>query len=132
MFSDTRKVFAIAGMIVATGITVVELTRSAAQAEGTQSYAASRVASVFEVVATMPEVEPVRVPMATKGDLPVPFGCTGIEADAQAECMDVAYEVPSEPSIVVESRYGNTSTLTRMDAMTIAEAAAAERVRRSE
>ncbi len=132
MFSDTKKAFAIAGMIVATGVTAVELARSPAQAEGTHSYAAARVDAAFAVVSSMPDVEPVRVPMATKGDLEVPLGCTGISADAQAECMDVAYEVPSAPSIVVESRYGNTSILTRMDAMTIAEAAAAERVRRSQ
>ena len=35
--------------------------------------------------------------------------------------MDVAYEVPSEPSIVVESRFDNGSTLMRMDAMTVAD-----------
>jgi hypothetical protein len=34
--------------------------------------------------------------------------------------MDVAYEVPSEPSVVVETREGTTSTLLRMDAMTLA------------
>ncbi len=34
--------------------------------------------------------------------------------------MDVAYETESEPSIVVETRVGSTSTLMRMDAMTMA------------
>ena len=37
-------------------------------------------------------VAPVRVPMAMKGDLPVPLGCAGVSGDAQDECMDVAYE----------------------------------------
>ena len=35
--------------------------------------------------------------------------------------MDVAYEVPSEPSIVLESRFANGSTLTRLDSMTLAD-----------
>lgn len=119
MITETKKAFAIAALIVATGVATVEITRSPAQAE-TMSYAASRIDAAFQVAATMPPVALVRVPMAVKGDLPVPLGCIGIAGDAQAECMDVAYEVPSEPSIVVETRSGNTSTLMRMDAMTIA------------
>jgi uncharacterized membrane-anchored protein len=121
MTIGTKRAFAVAALIVATGITAVELTRSSAQAESTTAYATSRVATAFDLVAAMPPVEPLRVPMATKGDLPVPLGCLGIPAEAQAECMDAAYEVPSEPSIVVETRYGNTSTLMRMDAMTVAD-----------
>lgn len=126
MITDTKKVFAIAAIIVATGVTAVELTRSPAHAASTQvqitaAYAGSRIDTAFDVVAAMPPVAPVRVPMATKGDLPVPPGCVGMPADLQAECMDVAYEVPSEPSIVVETRSGNTSTLMRMDALTVAD-----------
>ena len=34
--------------------------------------------------------------------------------------MDVAYEVESTPSVVVESREGTTSTLLRMDPITLA------------
>ena len=44
----------------------------------------------------------------------------GVQGDAQAECMDVAYELPAEPSIVVETREGTVTTLMRMDAMTLA------------
>jgi hypothetical protein len=126
MITDTKKVFAIAALIVATGVTAVELTRSPAQAESAQlqgaaAYAGSRIDAAFDVVAAMPPVAPVRVPMATKGDLPVPPGCIGMPGDVQAECMDVAYEVPSEPSIIVETRFGNTSTLMRMDALTVAD-----------
>jgi hypothetical protein len=123
MFTETRKVFALAALIVATGVVTVELAPSSAQA-GTmtraQAYAAARVDTAFDLVATMPATAAVMVPMAQKGDLPVPLGCTGVQGDAQAECMDVAYEVPSEPSVVVETREGTTSTLLRMDAMTVA------------
>lgn len=124
MITETKKAFAVAALIVATGVAAVELTRSSAQAESTTVYAAARIDRAFEAVASMPAVEPVRVPLAVKGDLPVPLGCFGISPTAQAECMDVAYEVPSEPSIVVETRYGNTSTLTRLDAFTVADFAA--------
>jgi len=126
MFIESRKAFAVAALIVATGVATVELTRTPAQAEstltqGSGTYAASRIDGAFKVAAAMPSVAPVRVPMAVKGDLPIPVGCLGLDTDAQAECMDVAYEMPSEPSIVVETRFGTTSTLMRMDAMTLAE-----------
>ena len=85
-----------------------------------QAYAASRVDTVFDIVATMPVRPNVIFPMAMKGDLPVPPGCFGISVDAQAECMDEAYELPAEPSIVIETREGTTTTLMRMDALTIA------------
>jgi hypothetical protein len=115
-----KKVFAAAALIFVTGVSAVALPHSPAQAmslhgPGTPAYAVSRILEAFDVVAEMPQVEPVRVPMATKGDLPVPLGCIGMQTDEQAECMDVAYEVPSEPSIVVETRVGNTSILTRID-----------------
>jgi hypothetical protein len=103
----------------------VELTRDSAQAEPLvmtygQAYAAARVDTAFDMVMAMPTAAEFMLPMAQKGDLEVPVGCLGIQGDAQAECMDVAYEVPSEPSIVVETRAGATSTLMRMDAMTVA------------
>jgi hypothetical protein len=137
MITDTKKAFAIAALIVATGIAGVELTRSAAQAEsaygpGTPAYAVSRIDAVFETAAGMPPVEMVRVPMAKKGDLPIPLGCLWVPADQQSECMDIAYEVPSVPSIVVETRVGSTSTLMRMDAMTVADFADEERQAHSE
>jgi hypothetical protein len=122
MITETKKAFAVAALIVATGVVAVELTRSSAQAESTIDVAL-RIDAAFAVAATMPPVQPVRVPMATKGDLPVPLACFGIPADAQAECMDVVYEVPSEPSVVVETRHGATSTLTRMEVFTLAELA---------
>ena len=60
------------------------------------------------------------VPMAQKGDLLVPPGCAGMDTDAQGECMDVAYEMDSLPSVVVETREGTTSTLLKLDPMTLA------------
>ena len=116
MFTESRKVFALAALIVATGVATVELTRNPAQA-GPIVDSAARINAAFDVVATMPEVPAVMIPMAKKGDLEVPMGCEG---PGEAECMDVAYEVPSEPSLVVETRSGATSTLLRMDSMTVA------------
>ena len=57
-----------------------------------------------------------------KGDLPLPQGCLGVQGDTRAECIDVAYELPAESSIVIETREGTTTTLMRMDAMTVAGA----------
>ena len=126
MITETKKVFADAALIVATGIVATEFSRGSAQAEympaeGTTAYSASRIAVAFDAAAEVPPVTPIGFPVATKGDLPVPLECVGAAADAQAECMDVAYEVPSVPSIVVETRFGNTSTVMRMDALTVAE-----------
>lgn len=125
MITETKKVFALAALIVATGVAGVEFGRDSAQAETMimtrdAAYAAARVDTAFDLVAALPAMPAVMVPMAMKGDLPVPQGCLGIQGDAQAECMDVAYEVPAEPSIVVETREGTTTTLMRMDAMTLA------------
>jgi len=126
MTIETRKVFALAALIVATGVATVELTRNPAQAaEPTlmtraEAYAAARVDTAFDLVAELPATPAVMVPMAQKGDLLVPPGCAGMNGDAQSECMDVAYEVESAPSVVVETREGTTSTLLRMDPITLA------------
>ncbi len=126
MITETKKVFALAALIVATGVGTVELTRNSAQAGETgtmtriQAYSAARVDTTFDLVAAMPAAQPFMVPMAQKGDLAVPAGCASEQGDAQAECMDVAYEVESVPSVVVETREGSTSTLLRLDPMTVA------------
>jgi hypothetical protein len=124
MITETKKVLALAALVVATGVATVELSRSSAQAEPVVmtragAYAAARVDTAFDLVSAMP-VADFTLPMAQKGDLPVPLGCLGIKGDAQSECMDVAYELDAEPSIVVETRVGSTSTLMRMDSMTVA------------
>ena len=122
----TRRVFALAALIVATGVGSVEMAGNTAQAaEATtmsaiEAYSAARVDTAFDLVAAMPASAPVMVPMAQKGDLLVPPGCTGMSADAQDECMDVAYEMDSLPSAVFETREGTTSTLLKLDPMTLA------------
>ena len=124
MITDSKKVLVLAALIVATGVGAVEMARGVAQAEPAMTrdaaYAAARVDTVFALVADMPMTVAVMVPMAEKGDLAVPPGCLSVQGDAQAECMDVAYEVPAEPSVVIDTTIGNTTTLMRMDAMTIA------------
>jgi hypothetical protein len=116
-----RRVFALAALIVATGVA----TGAAQAAEATmmtriQAYSAARVDIAFDLVAAMPASAPFMVPMAQKGDLLVPPGCAGMNADAQDECMDVAYEMDSVPSAVIETREGTTSTLLKLDPMTLA------------
>jgi hypothetical protein len=118
MATQARKVFATAALVV--------MSLTGAAAAGTvfptdqSSYAQWRVDAAFDVVAKMPQAAPVSVPLAMKGDLEVPFGCLDQSGDAQAECMDVAYEPESMPSVIIETRVGSTSTLLRMDAMTVA------------
>ena len=116
-----RTVFALAPLIVATGVGI----GAAQAAEATmmtqmQAYSAARVDTAFDLVAAMPASAPFMVPMAQKGDLLVPPGCAGMDADAQDECMDVAYEMDSLPRVVVETREGTTSTLLKLDPMTLA------------
>lgn len=119
MFIETRKVSALATLIVAAGFATV-VHAGTVYPTDEASYARWRVDAAFQVVAAMPQVAPVSVPMAMKGDLPVPLGCEGAAGDAQAECMDVAYEPDALPSMVVETTSGTTTTLMRMDAMAIA------------
>ena len=127
MDTQTKKVLALVALIVTTGIASVELTREPARADplvttdSIVAYADTRVDEVFRIVAEMPPVTPVSIPMADKGDL-LPIGCAGpFRADVQAECIDTAYEVAAEPSLVVETRTGEASSvLMRLDAMTVA------------
>jgi hypothetical protein len=124
----TKRMLALTALIVATGVGAEAMSRSTTQAaEQTimtriEAYSAARLDTVFDLVAAMPASAPLMVPVAQKGDLLVPPGCAPMSADAQAECMDVAYELPNEPSIVIETRSGTTTTLMRMDAMTVAGA----------
>lgn len=115
MITETKKVFAIAALIVATGVAGVELTRNPAQADpmlvagGAAGYAGERVDAAFRAVAEMPPVAPVAIPMAAKGDL-------------LPSRMDTAYEVASaDPSTIVETRVGDsTSILVRIMGYTMA------------
>jgi hypothetical protein len=121
----TRRVFALAALIVTTGVGTEEMTRNSAQAAEPAmtriaAYSAARVDTAFDLVSAMPASAPFMVPMAQKSDLLVPPGCAGMSADAYDECMDVAYEVDSVPSTVIESREGTTSTLLKLDPMTLA------------
>ncbi len=121
---STKHVFALAAAIAVAGVVTVEITRSTAQADNehhvmtyTQAYSAARVDTAFDLVSSLPEAQPFTLPMAMKGDLPVPAGCEGA---FEAECMDVAYELPSDPAVVVETRSANSSMLTRFEPITVA------------
>jgi hypothetical protein len=118
MITQTRKAFAVAA-IVATGFAAIGLAQ--ADTSPTEGYAGARVDAAFQVVAEMPSVEPISIPVAVKGDLQIPIECVGpFRPDVQAECMDVAYEVESGPYVVVEARTEDTSILTRMLGYTMA------------
>ncbi len=127
MIMETKRAFAVAALIAATGVAAVELTRNPAQADpmlvtgGGAAYAAERIDGAFHAVAEMPPIAPISVPMAVKGDL-MPIGCAGpFKPDVAAECLDTAYEVASEDSMVVETRVGDsTSILIRMMGYTVA------------
>jgi hypothetical protein len=121
----TKKVLTAVALIVATGVTAVEMTRTSAYAQGgfatgTAAYAGERINVAFQVAAEMPPVEPVSLPLAVKGDM-LPIGCAGpFRAEEQAECIDAAYELASEPSTVVETRHGSTSILMRLESISTA------------
>jgi hypothetical protein len=127
MVTETKKVLAAVALIIATGVSTVELTRTPAQADptivrgGAAGYAGSRVDGAFQVLAAAPSAAPVEMPVAEKGDLP-PLGCAGpFRPEIEAECIDAAFEVEAEPSVIVETRLGDASTLVRMDALTVAD-----------
>ena len=124
MITEMRKVFALAALIVAAGV-VGGAEAATVFPSDAASYARWRIDTAFDVAARMPSIAPVSVPMAAKGDLLVPPGCASLSGDEQAECMDVAYEPTTTlPSVVIETRVATTSTLSRMDAMTVAGVAA--------
>jgi hypothetical protein len=96
----TKRVFALAALMMAASVGTVEMSRNTARAAEPmtmtpiEAYSAGRVETAFDLVAAMPASAPFMVPMAQKGDLLVPPGCTDTDADAQDECMD-AYEMDS-------------------------------------
>ena len=122
----TKKVLTAVALIVATGVTAVEMTRTSAYAQRrlrdrrAPPMPGERINVAFQVAAEMPPVEPVSLPLAEKGDM-LPIGCAGpFRAEAQAECIDAAYELASEPSTVVETRRGSTSILMRLESISTA------------
>jgi hypothetical protein len=130
MFIETKKVLALVALIVATGVTGVELSRGAAQADpllvtgGVQGYAGARIDGAFELAAAMPNVD-TTIPLAEKGDLPA--GCLGpFSKDEQAECIDAAYEVESGRYTIVETPTSGGSILTRVMSWAVADAEAVQ------
>ena len=80
MITSTKKVFALAALIVATGVAAVELGRDTAQAEPVNimtrdaAYAAARVDTAFDLVAALPATPAVMIPMAHEGRPSGPAG----------------------------------------------------------
>ena len=122
MITETKHVLGVVALIMATGIATVEATRSPAQADSLlvsgADYPAMRIGEAFAASAMLP---PATVAAAEKGDM-LPIGCAGpLDPTFAAECLDSAYEVASdEGDVVVETRFGSTSVLTRMERFTVA------------
>jgi hypothetical protein len=128
MLNETRKVIALAALIVTTGIGAVEMTRDTAQADprivagGAAGYARDRVDGVFQIVAALPAASPISLVQAGKGDL-LASACSGpFQTSVMANCMNVAYDVAAhEPAVVVEAKRGaSSSILMRMASITVA------------
>jgi hypothetical protein len=120
MITKTWKAVAVTSLAFATAVIGAQLTLRPAEAgsaalPGTPAYASARVDGAFKAVAEMLQLAEVRVPMATKGDLPAGLMCSG----TPAEC-GVAYKALTQPSLTVASSFGNTTTLLRMDAIAVA------------
>jgi hypothetical protein len=113
MNRQAGKVLILAASLVA-GLVAANRTSAA-------SYAELRVAMAFQVAAELPEALPEDFPLVDKGDL-LPIGCAGpFRPDVAAECIDSAYELPSEPRGVVEAHTGEASSeLMRLDASLVA------------
>jgi hypothetical protein len=81
----------------------------------------SRVATAFQVAAELPQALAQDFPLIDKGDL-LPTGCAGpFRPEVAAECIDSAYELPSQPYEVMETRTGAASSeLMRLDASLVA------------
>ena len=110
MDRSIRRIPAILMLLASTSLGHAENTLMSG---GERNYAISRIETAFRVVAEMPPAPPVGIPVAVKGDLVL--GCAGpFLPDVQAECIDTAYEVDSDPPVIVETRRGSTSYLTRL------------------
>jgi hypothetical protein len=128
MLTETRKVIALAALIVTTGVGAVEMTRDTAQANskivagGAAGYAGHRVDAVFQLVAALPAAAPVSLAQAVKGDLLLSTCEDPIQASVAADCTGFAYDVAArEPASVVETRRSaSTSILTRLSHITLA------------
>ncbi len=116
------KVLALVALTVAAGLGTVQMRRdSTLAAEAvtmtrSEVYAATRVATVFDLLAATSAAPPFIIPMPAKGDLLVSPGCGRLTAAAQDRCP----RARSASSTLVESRGATSSTLLRLGAITIA------------
>ena len=121
----TKTVFVMAVLLMATPVGSTNMTLSSAKAAEPltllQANAALRVATVFELVAAMPEAAPFTLPMAQKGDLLVRPRWAGLNSGAQVGCTEAADEMYLASNTVVENREAATSSAPlKLDRVTIA------------
>jgi len=120
MVTETRKVFALAALIVFMGVATVEMTRGTAQADpsrGAAAYASKRIAGAFRVVRAKSSADFMLIGVAQKGDIPL-VGCA--EPDVLTGCTVTAYEVASSGTVVEVKRGASSSILTRLARITVA------------
>jgi hypothetical protein len=121
MSTNTKKTVVLAVLAAATGMVALDLgsVASAETMTRAQAYAQARIDTAFDAVALLPETA-FTLPMAVKGDLQIPQTCLASAGRSDEDCFDIAYELFTTPSIILESREGTTTILTRMDGMTLA------------
>lgn len=112
-----------AALIAALSIQTLATVGSPAQAAQPSSireleaYAGTRVDGAFQLIATMPAVASLALPLARKGDLPAQAGCSGPGVERSPPCRGARFGT----SAVVETQRGiRSSTLLRLDPLTVA------------
>jgi hypothetical protein len=120
MITRTFRAIAVATPMFAIAVVGAQLTLGPAKAgspvgPGTPAYAVERIDGAFQAAAGTEKMAAARAPMAVKGDLPAGLMCSGAPADCAA-----TYTAMTEPSLVVATSFGNTTTLLRRDAIAVA------------
>jgi hypothetical protein len=121
MVIKTKAVFAVAALVVTAGVGAVEISRNVAKADDPHALSATVEVMQPETEQGLVSVATTRVWRDLKGDLPVPLDCAEDIVVSEAECVHLAYTTLTEPSFVVASSFGNTTTLLRVDASAIGD-----------
>ena len=67
MTTPTIKLFAIAALIVSTGLALAAEADSIPAIDDRAGYTAARIDAAFNMIAEIPPMDPVAIPMAAKG-----------------------------------------------------------------
>lgn len=121
---NTASAVALAGLVVSAGVVIIQIDRIASRSGATSKAAVAaewRVEQAFELMAAMRPVAVKEGQRIVKGDL-LPIGCAGaFRSESKTGCVDIGYETQAVPYIVVETRHGASSVLTRVRSFDMAE-----------